>query len=146
MDGDEGRNDPPSGFPLDFGESSQERFRVEDATLKVTRRFDPRYQPRAETELLRILQGLIDDTDSREIVLDLSDCLALPSMMVACIHQAERNVAAAGRELRVRMRADHYRRYGRYRLLDQFDAENAAPVDGVEHLDLKSRKPPPENP
>ena len=136
--------DALKNLALDFGESPRERFRVEGATLAVTDRFDPRYQPRAETELLRILHGLMEDADSPEIVLDLSECLALPSMMIACIHQAERDVAAAGRELRIRMRADHYRRYGQYRLLDNFSAAPAAREEGgggVERLDLKPRKP-----
>lgn len=131
---------------LDFGETFQERFRVEGAVLKVTRHFDPRYQPRAEVELLRILQGLLDDTDAREIVLDLTDCVALPSMMVGCIHQAEHNVAAADRKLRIRMRADHYRHYDRFGLLNSFDADQpvmSPGADGVECLDLKSR---PHNP
>lgn len=87
-----------------------ERFRVEGNTVQVTPRFDPRYQPHAELELLRILCGLSDELPDSDVVLDLRESAAIPSMMLGCLNEAHDQIKKVGKRLRVRLKTDAYRR------------------------------------
>ena len=116
-----------------------ERFRVDGRTLRVTSRFDPRFQPRAMVELLQIVEDLALDANGGEVMVDLGECVPLPSLMVGFLGEAVLVATRAGAVLRVRMRAECHRRLRTLGLMGIFpEAGEAARVDGVDYVDLKA--------
>ncbi len=90
--------------------TSMERFRVSGNVLKVTPRFDPRYQSRAGTEFMNIVSGLATGSEGKEVVLDISDANALPSMMIGMLCEARDLTDKAGKKLKIRLKAATYSR------------------------------------
>ncbi len=87
------------------GASGVSRFQVQGNVLKVTSRFDPRYQSRAGMELLNIVSGLAAESGSPEVVLDVSDTSAIPSMMIGMLIEAGDLAGRAGKKLKIRLKA-----------------------------------------
>ena len=90
--------------------TSMERFQVTGNVLKLTPRFDPRYQSRAGLELMNIVTSLAAESDSREVVLDISDATALPSMMIGMLCEAREATDKAGKKLKIRLKTATYNR------------------------------------
>ncbi len=99
---------------------SMERFQVIGNVLKLTPRFDPRYQSRAGMEFMYIVSSLAADSDSREVVLDISDANALPSMMIGMLCEARELTDKAGKKLKIRLKAATYNRLQSLGLADVF--------------------------
>ena len=117
-----------------------ERFRVSGRVLRVTPRFDPRFQPRAMVELLQIVEDLALDAGGGEVMLDLGDCVPLPSLMAGFIGEAVLVATRSGATLRVRMRAECYRRLRTLGLMGMFpEAGEAVRADGVDCVDLTAK-------
>ncbi len=101
---------------------SMERFQVIGNVLKLTPRFDPRYQSRAGMEFMYIVSSLAADSDSREVVLDISDANALPSMMIGMLCEARELTDKAGKKLKIRLKAATYNRLQSLGLADVFSS------------------------
>lgn len=89
---------------------SMERFQVFGNVLKLTPRFDPRYQSRAGMEFMNIVSSLAADSGSQEVVLDISDANALPSMMIGMLCEARELTDKAGKKLKIRLKTGTYNR------------------------------------
>ena len=87
-----------------------ERFLVSGNVLKLTPRFDPRYQSRVGMELMNIVSGLALEKENAEVVLDISDAEALPSMMIGILYEASDLTGKAGKKLRIRLKQTTYDR------------------------------------
>ena len=113
-----------------------ERFQVNGNVLKLTPRFDPRYQARAGMELLNIVSSLAaEESGSREVVLDISDANALPSMMIGMLCEARDLTDKAGKKLKIRLKTATYNRLQSLGLAGVFSSQPQA--DGVsEDLEL----------
>lgn len=89
---------------------SIERFQVSGNILKLTPRFDPRYQPRAGIELMNIISSLAEQAEGREVVLDMSDASSMPSMKLGFLQEAQDLTAKLGKKLKVRIKTETYNR------------------------------------
>ncbi len=92
------------------GKTPVERFQVSGNVLKIMPRFDPRYQSRAGMELLNIVSSLAVENENPEVVLDISDATALPSMMIGMLCEARDLADRAGKKLKIRLKAATYGR------------------------------------
>lgn len=92
------------------GKPSMERFRVSGNVLKLTPRFDPRYQSRAGMEMMNIVSSLAAESAEPEVVLDISDADALPSMMIGMLCEARDLADKAGKRLKIRIKTATYNR------------------------------------
>lgn len=101
---------------------SMERFQVNGNVLKLTPRFDPRYQSRAGMELMNIVSSLAAESEGPEVVLDISDASALPSMMIGMLCEARELTDKAGKKLKVRLKATTYDRFQKLGLADIFSS------------------------
>ena len=90
--------------------SSRERFQVNGNVLKLTQRFDPRYQSRAGMELMNIVSSLAAESGNPEVVLDICDAKALPSMMIGMLCEARELTDKAGKKLKIRLKTGTYNR------------------------------------
>ncbi len=90
--------------------SSMVRFKVSGNVLKLTPRFDPRYQSRAGMELMNIVSSLAADVPDQEVVLDISDAVSMPSMMVGMLCEAKSVTDKAGKKLKIRLKSSTYER------------------------------------
>jgi len=90
--------------------NSLERFKVSGNILKLTTRFDPRYQPRASMELMSIISSLAMDGKGGEVILDMSDAAAMPSMMLGFLQEAQEVTLRSGKKLKVRIKSETYNR------------------------------------
>lgn len=90
--------------------ASMERFQVFGNVLKLTPRFDPRYQSRSGMEFMNIVSSLAAESGNDEVVLDISDTTALPSMMIAMLGEARELTDKAGKKLKIRIKAATYNR------------------------------------
>ena len=102
------------------GRPSMERFQVSGNVLKLTPRFDPRYQSRAGMELMNIVSSLAAESSEPEVVLDISDSIALPSMMIGMLCEARDLTDKAGKRLKIRIKAAAYQRLKALGLADVF--------------------------
>ena len=89
---------------------SMERFQVFGNVLKLTPRFDPRYQSRAGMEFMNIVSSLAAESEGKEVVLDISDANALPSMMIGMLCEARELTDKAGKKLKIRLKTATYNR------------------------------------
>lgn len=105
---------------------SLERFKVSGNILKLTPRFDPRYQPRAGMELMSILSSLASETDTGEVVLDMSDAASMPSMMLGFIQEAQEMATKSGKRLKVRLKTATYNRLEPLGVLTNLSVENGS--------------------
>ncbi len=115
-----------------YGNTPVERFQVSGNVLKITPHFDPRYQSRAGMELLNIVSGLAFESENPEVVLDISDATALPSMMIGMLFEARDLADRAGKKLKIRLRAATYSRLRSLGLADVFSSRprgDGAPED-----------------
>ncbi len=87
---------------------AMERFKVSGNVLKLTPRFDPRYQSRAGMEFMNIVSSLAAESGNREVVLDISDANALPSMMIGMLCEARELTDRAGKKLKIRLKTATY--------------------------------------
>ncbi len=125
------------------GKAQMERFQVSGNVLKITPRFDPRYQTRAGLELLNIVSGLAAEEGNGEVVLDVSDATALPSMMIGMLCEARDLTDRAGKKLKIRLKAATYCRLQSLGLADAFSSRPRE--DGVpEDLELVADAAEPE--
>lgn len=111
---------------------SMERFQVTGNVLKLTPRFDPRYQSRAGMELMNIVSSLAAESEGPEVVLDISDANALPSMMIGMLCEARELTDKAGKKLKIRLKAATYERLQRLGLAGVFSSpprEDGVPDD-----------------
>ncbi len=109
-----------------------ERFQVSGNVLKIMPRFDPRYQSRAGMELLNIVSSLAVESGNAEVVLDISDATALPSMMIGMLCEARDLADRAGKKLKIRLKAATYSRLQSLGLADVFSSrprEDGVPDD-----------------
>lgn len=104
-----------------------ERFQVKGNVLKITQRFDPRYQSRAGNELMNIVSSLAAESEGSEVVLDISDAMALPSMMIGILYEAKDLTGKAGKRLKIRLKKDTY---DRLRSLGLGGVISSSDVDG----------------
>ncbi len=111
-----------------------ERFQVHENVLKLTPRFDPRYQSRAATEMMSIISSLASESEGAEVVLDISDATALPSMMIGMLCEARTLTDKAGKKLKIRLKAATYNRLQSLGLAGVFSSPPRE--DGV-HDDLE---------
>lgn len=116
------------------GKSSMERFQVTGNVLKITPRFDPRYQARAGTELMNIVSSLATEGQDPDVVLDISDAQALPSMMLGILVEAKDLAGKAGKNLKVRLTKDTYDRLSGLGLGGMFAAGADGAPEGLEIL------------
>ncbi|MCC8167652.1 MAG: hypothetical protein LIQ31_16315 [Planctomycetes bacterium] len=114
--------------------SSMTRFEVHGNVLKLTPRFDPRYQSRAGTELMNIVTSLAADSTSPEVVLDISDAQAVPSMMIGMLCEARDVTDKAGKKLKIRLKTATYHRLQSLGLANVF---STPPADGSVSEDLE---------
>ncbi len=125
------------------GKTQIERFQVNGNVLKITPRFDPRYQSRAGMELLNIVSGIAAESADPEVVLDISDATALPSMMVGMLCEARDRTGKAGKKLKIRLKAATYTRLQSLGLAGAFSSRPRG--DGVpEDLELVADAAEPE--
>lgn len=89
---------------------SLERFKVSGNILKLTPRFDPRYQPRAGMELMSILTNLASEDGCDEVVLDMSESASMPSMMFGLLQEMQEITSKSGKRLKVRLKSETYDR------------------------------------
>ncbi len=111
---------------------SMERFKVSGNVLKLTPRFDPRYQSRAGMEFMNIVSSLAAESGNREVVLDISDANALPSMMIGMLCEARELTDRAGKKLKIRLKTATYNRLQSLGLADVFSSpprEDGVPDD-----------------
>ena len=90
--------------------TSIERFQVSGNILKLTPRFDPRYQPRAGMELMNIISSLAQQGEGGEVVVDVSDAGSMPSMMFGFLQEAKEVTARQGKKLKIRINPETYQR------------------------------------
>lgn len=114
---------------------SLERFQIHGNVLKLTTRFDPRYQSRAGMELMNIVSSLANEGEGPEVVLDICDSNAFPSMMLGILSEAKDLTDKAGKKLKVRLKATTYNRLQMLGLTDSF-AKTAHEGDGQDNLEL----------
>ena len=125
------------------GKTPLERFQVHGNVLKITPRFDPRYQSRAGMELLNIVSSLAAESGNPEVVLDVSDATALPSMMIGMLCEARDLTDKAGKKLKIRLKAATYNRLQSLGLAGVFSSRPRE--DGVpEDLELVADAAEPE--
>ena len=115
-----------------------ERFKVNGNVLKITPRFDPRYQSRAGMELMNIVSSLATEGDSSEVVLDISDAVSLPSMMLGIITEARDLTNKAGKKLKIRIKTATYNRMQSLGVGNVFPQSTAAAVEGSDEIELIS--------
>lgn len=117
------------------------RFLVNGNVLKLTRRFDPRYQSRSGMELINIVSSLAAERQDSEVVLDISDASAIPSMMIGIIFEAREMTDKAGKKLRIRLKKSTFDRFRDLGLDSVFTpAQNAG---DSESMDVVAEQPPP---
>lgn len=122
---------------------SMERFQVFGNVLKLTPRFDPRYQSRAGMELMNIVSSLAAESEGPEVVLDISDADALPSMMIGMLCEARELTDKAGKKLKIRLKAATYERLQKLGLAGVFSSPPRG--DGVsDDLELVADASAPE--
>jgi Anti-anti-sigma regulatory factor (antagonist of anti-sigma factor) len=90
--------------------TSIERFRVQGNVLKLTDRFDPRYQSRAGMEMMNIVSSLAEESGEPEVVLDISEASALPSMLIGMLCEARDLTGKVGKRLKIRVKTATYNR------------------------------------
>lgn len=125
------------------GTPSMERFQVCGNVLKLTPRFDPRYQSRAGMELMNIVSSLAAESEGDEVVLDISDAISLPSMMIGMLCNARDLTDRAGKRLKIRLKTTTYNRLQTLGLAGMFSAApntNGASTD----LELVADAIPPQ--
>ena len=61
-------------------------------------------------ELMNIVSSLAQESDSKEVVLDISDASALPSMMLGMLCEARDLTDKAGKRLKIRIKTATYER------------------------------------
>lgn len=108
------------------GKPSMERFQVNGNVLKLTPRFDPRYQSRAGLELMSIVTSLAAESEGPEVVLDISDSTAFPSMMIGILNEARELTDKAGKKLKIRIREATYNRLQMLGLADSISSPSTA--------------------
>lgn len=119
--------------------SSSGRLRIEGNALVLTAQFDPRYQRSAETELLRTLQGMLDEKTGDTFVLDMKNLRTLPSMLFGCIAEAHRRALEKGSTLILHIKPDHLRSIDSAGLRTIFDREKTlTDKAGVSFVELIS--------
>ena len=124
----------------EWDSGAPERFHVSGRVLRVTPRFDPRFQPRAMVELLQIIEDLSLDAAGGEVTLDLGESVPLPSLMAGFIGEAVLVATRSRATLRVRMRAECYWRLRTLGLMGMFpEAGEAVRAGDVECVDLTAR-------
>lgn len=124
------------------GKPSMERFQVHGNVLKLTPRFDPRYQSRAGLELMNIVTSLAAESEGPEVVLDISDANAFPSMMIGILCEARELTDKAGKKLTIRLKEATYNRLQQMGLAESFSSPPRA--DGLpEGLELVADSPSP---
>ncbi|MCC8190336.1 MAG: hypothetical protein LIP77_06810 [Planctomycetes bacterium] len=106
-----------------------DRFQVTGNVLKVTPRFDPRYQSRASLEFMNIVSILATEGEGSEVVLDITDAAALPSMMIGMLCEARGLTDRAGKRLKIRLKTGTYNRLQALGLAGVFSSPPRA--DGV---------------
>lgn len=122
---------------------SMERFQVFGNVLKLTPRFDPRYQSRAGMELMNIVSSLAAESEGPEVVLDISDADALSSMMIGMLCEARELTDKAGKKLKIRLKAATYERLQKLGLAGVFSSPPRG--DGVsDDLELVADASAPE--
>ena len=89
---------------------SMERFQVCGNVLKLTPKFDPRYQSRAGMELINIVSSLASEGQDPEVILDITDAEAFPSMMFGILCEARDLTDKAGKRLKIRLKKSTYDR------------------------------------
>ncbi len=124
--------------------SSMERFQVRGNVLKLTPRFDPRYQSRAGMEMMNIVSSLAAESDGSEVVLDISDASSLPSMMIGMLCTARDLTGKAGKRLKIRLKTATYNRLQALGLAGMFAAA-PGPDAATADLELVPDLAPPEN-
>ncbi len=107
---------------------SLERFKVDGNTLKLTTRFDPRYQPRARMELMTIISSLAEESEGGEVVLDLSDAASVPSMMLGFLHEAQEVTSKSGKRLKLKFKEETYNRLNTLGVLKGLDGKSTFEV------------------
>ena len=110
------------------GKAAMERFQVFGNVLKLTPRFDPRYQSRAGLELMNIVSSLAAESTEQEVVLDITDATAIPSMMIGMLCEARDLTDKAGKRLKIRIKSATYKRLQELGLAGVFS--NAPREDG----------------
>ena len=124
-------------------DASMERFQVNGNVLKLTQRFDPRYQSRAGMELMNIVSSLANEGTEPEVVLDISDANAIPSMMIGMLCEARTLTDKAGKKLKIRIKTATYNRLQSLGLAGIFSSSPRE--DGVsEDLELVADATAPE--
>lgn len=124
------------------GKPSMERFQVQGNVLKLTPRFDPRYQSRAGLELMNIVTSLAAESEGAEVVLDISDANAFPSMMIGILCEARELTDKAGKKLKIRLKEATYNRLQKLGLADSLSSPPSA--NGLsEDLELVADSTPP---
>ncbi len=119
------------------GSQSMERFQVKGNVLKLTPRFDPRYQSRAGMELMNIVSSLAAESGDSEVVLDISDAASLPSMMIGMLCTARDLTGKAGKKLKIRLKTSTYSRLQSLGLAGMFSAPPApGPDSAIADLEL----------
>ncbi|MCC8179753.1 MAG: hypothetical protein LIP23_02410 [Planctomycetes bacterium] len=116
-------------------EESKERFQVKGNVLKVTPKFDPRYQSRAGVELINIVSSLAAESQEGEVVLDISEADALPSMMLGILTEARDRTGRAGKKLKIRLKKTTFDRLRNLGLGGVF-SQNAVSETGADDLEL----------
>ena len=117
------------------GRTTMERFQVNGNVLKLTPKFDPRYQSRAGLELMNIVSSLAAESEGEEVVLDITDAYAIPSMMIGMLCEARGLTDKAGKRLKIRIKTATYKRLQDLGLADVF---SSAPREdgGADDLEL----------
>lgn len=118
-----------------------ERFRVSGNILKLTTRFDPRYQPRAGMEMMNIISSLSEESGNEEVVLDMLDAVSVPSVMLAYLEEARELTNRVGKKFKVRLKTSAYNRLQPLGVLRVF-APNQTPGDDSMELIAKDDAPP----
>lgn len=119
---------------------SMERFQVNGNVLKLTTHFDPRYQSRAGMELMNIVSSLAQESEGQEVVLDISDANALPSMMMGILSEARDLTGKAGKRLKIRLKTETYNRLQTLGLAGIFSASPHGGGTASENLELVADK------
>lgn len=116
--------------------TSMERFQVNGNVLKLTPRFDPRYQSRAGMELMNIVSSLAAESGHPEVILDISDAGHLPSMMLGILCEARDIADRAGKKLRIRLKIATYNRLRTLGLGGLFSTSPCGDPGASEDLEL----------
>lgn len=126
------------------GKASMERFQVYGNVLKLTPRFDPRYQSRAGLELMNIVSSLAAESGEPEVVLDITDASALPSMMIGMLCEARGLTDKAGKRLKIRIKSATYQRLQDLGLAGVFSSPPREDGGVSDDLELVPDAVPPE--